>query len=329
MNIKKIIIGFCLFFLTILQTSMATAKETGKKNIHHYNSEHYSLRSILQNLFPKERIEIQHVKNSVILSGNISSAENANRIEKLVKEYFGKDIQILNFMHIKTTQQVMLRVKIGEVIKTEATKNNMLNEKSDFDFLEKNGIIKKLAEPNLIAMSGEEAKFSSGGEIPLPSIQKDGYMSIDYKQYGLKVAFTPLVLSSNRIRINVEPEIIEILRTENINNNRFPVFSSKKAKTTIELSPGENFMIAGLVKDYHIGKSTQSNELVISVTPYLVNGMQNKDSRLPTDKIYNPTNLESKFVDKMNEKFKTNITTSGNSSEGALFLEGPVGFVTE
>ena len=178
-------------------------------------------------------------------------------------------------------------------------------------------------------MSGEEAKFSSGGEIPLPSIQKDGLVSIDYKPYGLKVAFTPLVLSSNRIRINVEPEIMEVVRTENINSNKFPVFSSKKAKTTIELSPGENFMIAGVVKDYHIDNSKQSSELVISVTPYLVNGIQTKDLRLPTDKIYSDSNLESRFINKINDKFKTNITTSENSSEGAISLEGPVGFVTE
>lgn len=325
MNLKKIFITTCLFALSF-NAQAAINKENNKSHLHK-KLEHHDFKNILHNLFPKERIEMQNIKNAIVLSGNVSCLEVSDKIEKLAKEYFSKELSILNFMQMKSTQQVMLKVKLGEITKTGRGSNAFSNSSSNFDHLEKAGMIKKLAEPNLIAMSGEEAEFESGGEIPLPVIQKNGNMSIEYKPYGIKLAFTPLVLSQNRIRLSVEPEIKDIVKMDSINNGKFPVFSNKKAKTTIELAPGESFMIAGLVKDYDINNNRQTSELVVSVTPYLVNGMQGKDAKLPNH--YNSSNLESKFISKVNNKFKTNISNSQTASEGALSLEGPIGFVTE
>ncbi|MFN7038459.1 MAG: type II and III secretion system protein family protein [Alphaproteobacteria bacterium] len=312
---KKITTIILMFLALCLSLNIANAAEKFKDQ---------GFKNILNNLFPKERIEIHNVKNSVVLSGNVTNIETASKIEKIAKEYFGSSHEVLNFLHLKSSQQVLLRVKLGEVIKNEG---NSFSQSSNFDYLEQKGVIKKIAEPNLVAMSGEEAEFLSGGEVPVPMMNKEGITSISYKPYGIKITFTPLVLSSNRIRLSVEPEISEIIKTDN--NQKLPVFSSRRAKTTVELGAGEAFMIAGLVKDYQSNSKRNTSELVISVTPYIVNPMQNKDLHFPTGQIFTPSNLDNKFMEKVNTEFNSSITNLDNAPNGALSLEGPVGFIAE
>ena len=113
--------------------------------------------------------------------------------------------------------------------------------------LEQDGLFKVLAEPNLVAISGEEADFLAGGEIPIPIVQQGSTMStnnvvtIQYKPFGVAVKFTPQVLSENRIRMMVQPEVSEIstdaAAAVEVSGFNIPSIETRRAKTTVELGP--------------------------------------------------------------------------------------------
>ena len=158
-----------------------------------------------------------------------------------------------------------------------------------------------LAEPNLTAMSGETASFLVGGEFPIPVAQQNNQVTIEFKQYGVSLAFVPTVLSGGRINMKVRPEV-SALTTQGavslgIGNSsiQVPALTVRRAETTVELASGQSFAIAGLLQDNTtltgnalpgIGElpilgalfrsdSFQRNEteLVIVITPYLVSGV--------------------------------------------------------
>lgn len=203
-------------------------------------------------------------------------------------------------------KQVMLRVKIGEVQKQTGTSFFMPIEKD---------MVRIFAEPTLVAMSGTSAFFQSGGELPIVSPQ-----GIEFKSYGLKISFTPVVISSSRIKMEIYSEISEL--SKDVFISKVPVIESRKAKTTIELAPGQSFMIAGLVKDIVNLRNRSNTELVVSVTPYIVHPVNSGSIKLPTDKYYKHNNMEIKFIDNLN---KNAGITSGTSHK----LEGPAGLIAE
>jgi pilus assembly protein CpaC len=178
---------------------------------------------------------------------------------------------------------------------------------SALDLAETNGLVTTLAQPNLTALSGETAEFLAGGEFPIPMSQGLGTTSVEYKKYGVSLAYTPTVLSNGRISIRVRPEVSE-LSTQGavvMDNFTIPALTVRRAETTIELGSGQSFMIAGLLSNNaqsainkapgigdlpilgNLFKSTNfqkgQTELVIVVTPYLVNPVDDKDIVLPTD----------------------------------------------
>lgn len=162
------------------------------------------------------------------------------------------------------------------------------------DLLENDGLVATLAEPNLTALSGETASFLAGGEFPIPISQSLGSISIEYKQYGVGLAFTPFVLADGRISMRVRPEVSELSDAGAVKLGDFvvPALTTRRAETTVELGSGQSFMIAGLLRNVNnnniekapflgdlpilgaLFRSTkfqrQETELVIVVTPYLV-----------------------------------------------------------
>jgi len=164
-----------------------------------------------------------------------------------------------------------------------------------------------LAEPNLTSLSGETANFLAGGEFPIPIAQTLGQVTIEYKQYGVGLAFTPFVLEDGRISMRVRPEVSELSTEGSIRLNGFdvPALTTRRAETTVELGSGQSFMIAGLLRNTStntidrtpflgnlpiIGALFRSNrfrraetELVIIVTPYLVQPINPNRVVLPTD----------------------------------------------
>ncbi len=187
------------------------------------------------------------------------------------------------------------------------------------DLAETDGLVTTLAEPNLTALSGETASFLAGGEFPIPVSQSLGTVSIEYKQYGVSLAFTPVVLGDGRISMRVRPEVSELSSEGSIRLNGFdvPALTTRRAETTVELGSGQSFMLAGLLRNNNtnnidkapflgdlpiIGalfRSTsfrrQETELVIIVTPYLVRPVSGRMA-LPTDGYRAPTDAERMLV---------------------------------
>ena len=117
-----------------------------------------------------------------------------------------------------------------------------------------------LAEPNLTALSGETASFLAGGEFPIPVSQSLGAVTIEYKQYGVGLAFTPIVLADGRISMRVRPEVSELSSTRLGQAQQLPVpaLTTRRAETTVELGSGQSFMIAGLLRKHNTNDVTKA-----------------------------------------------------------------------
>jgi pilus assembly protein CpaC len=116
--------------------------------------------------------------------------------------------------------------------------------------LEQEGLITLLAEPNLTAVSGESASFLAGGEFPILYV-RDNEAVIEYKQFGVSLNFTPFLLSENRIRLKVNPEVSELSNkgAVSVNGYEIPALTTRRAETTVELGNGETFSIAGIFQN--------------------------------------------------------------------------------
>ncbi|MGQ3177637.1 MAG: type II and III secretion system protein family protein, partial [Blastomonas fulva] len=122
---------------------------------------------------------------------------------------------------------------------------------SAFDLAEQVGLITTLSQPNLTALSGETADFLAGGEFPIPINQGLGTTTIEYKNFGVSLAYTPTVLANGRISMRVRPEVSELSSAGSVTLNGFqvPALTIRRAETTVELGSGESFMIAGLLSN--------------------------------------------------------------------------------
>ena len=175
------------------------------------------------------------------------------------------------------------------------------------DLDENNGFVTILAEPTLTSLSGETASFLAGGEFPVPISQSLGNVTVEFRQYGVGLAFTPYVLENGRISMRVRPEVSELSSAGAIEFNGFevPSLTIRRTETTVELGSGQSLVIGGLLRNNSnnsvtrtpflgnlpiIGALFRSNsfrrdetELVIVVTPYLVQPVSANQIALPTD----------------------------------------------
>ncbi|OTP79288.1 type II and III secretion system protein family protein [Caballeronia sordidicola] len=182
------------------------------------------------------------------------------------------------------------------------------------DALNQEGLITILAEPSLVALSGQTASFLAGGEFPIPVSQINGVISIEFKQFGVKLDFTPTVLSEGRISLKVRPEVSQIDTTVSVTTGgvTVPGLSVRRADTTVELASGQSFAIGGLLQSNTtdvvsqipgigsipiLGKLFSSSnyqnnktELVIMVTPYLVEPTNPGQLRTPLESLVSPSN---------------------------------------
>ncbi|APZ98438.1 secretion system protein [Sphingopyxis sp. QXT-31] len=186
---------------------------------------------------------------------------------------------------------------------------------ASLDAGERSGLVATLAQPNLTAISGETADFLAGGEFPVPIPGNFAGTTIEYRKYGVSLAYTPTVLSNGRISLRVRPEVSELSTEGAIELDGFqvPALTVRRAETTVELGSGESFMIAGLMNNRSIGaidkmpglgdvpllgllfKSDSfrrgETELVIVVTPYLVQPVSANEIKLPTDAFQDSNDL--------------------------------------
>ena len=186
------------------------------------------------------------------------------------------------------------------------------------DALAQDNLVRVLAEPNLTVMSGDSASFLAGGEFPIPVAQQLGTVTIEFKKYGVGLRFVPTVLSDGRINLHVNPEVSELseqgaVRIGSGNNTiSIPALKVRRAETTVELGSGQSFAIAGLLQDTSTqasnglpflgdipilgalfrssGFQKQETELVIVITPYVVQPVSDPAALHSPDDGYAPAN---------------------------------------
>lgn len=223
------------------------------------------------------------------------------------------------------------------------------------DALKEQGLIRILAEPTLITLSGKTAYFLAGGEFPVPVPQSGatGFttITIQYKPFGVGLNFTPTVLSNGKISMEVSPEVSELNFEKAVTIQGFdiPSLTTRRVSTVIELADGQSFAIAGLLSDEYrqtvrkyplfgdipiIGILFRTNafeknetELVVIVTPHLVKPIDKAKQRLPTDKYVEPDDFEFYILGKLEGKMPPSVPSSASPYNKKGGLEGNFGHI--
>ncbi len=207
------------------------------------------------------------------------------------------------------------------------------------DALKEDGLVKILAEPTLIALSGQTANFLAGGEYPVPIPSQDG-IGIEFKPFGVTLSFTPTVLSEDKISIKVAPEVSELDFSIALQVGGYivPGLSTRRAMTVVELADGQSFAIAGLLKEtvrdsmskfpllgdipvlgaLFRSRAFQKNEteLIIIVTPHLVKPLDSARQTLPTDFYIEPDDTEIYLLGLMEGREKNRPSTVRGELDG-------------
>ncbi len=215
-------------------------------------------------------------------------------------------------------------------------------------FLERDGLLRTLAEPNLTAVSGETAKFLAGGEYPIPVVDGTGKTSVTYKEFGVGVAFTPMVFSEGRISLKIETEVSELTDAGAVvlASISIPALKKRQAKSTVELPSGGSIALAGLLSEDVrqnidgtpglknlpiLGTLFRSRdfirretELVVIVTPYLVRPTALNKLARPDDGFAPPSDLKGNLLGHLHRVYGK---TSQPPPSGGL--KGDYGFIVE
>jgi pilus assembly protein CpaC len=284
---------------------------------------------------------VSSVNGRIMLSGQAPDGPTVDQAVQIAKQ-FGQEV--INSVQVAQAQQVLLEVRFVEVNRTAqrelgigwrvASKavtaaigtTSLLSGNAPFgtvighllqggtsadaiiQALEERDMARRLAEPNLVALSGDTASFLAGGEIPIPISSSLGQVSVEWKRFGVGLAFTPTVLSDGLINLKIEPEVSQLDPTQVVQFGSIviPTIIVRRANTTLELRDGQSFAMAGLLQD--TGSTSQQQlpwlgevpvlgalfrsaeyqkketDLVIIVTPHLVQPMRPGEvARVPTD----------------------------------------------
>jgi len=217
--------------------------------------------------------------------------------------------------------------------------------------LERKGVVRPLAEPNLSALSGQEAKFLAGGEYPIPVAQRDGLFTVEYKPFGVEMAFIPRVVDGDLINLELLAAVSSLDPNNSVTVNGFDIaaFQRRETSTTVELKDGESFAIAGLIEDEFLDNNQQlpwlgdvpvlgalfrsanyqrsQTELVIIITAHLVSPTRGEALALPTDRVKPPSEADLFLRGKT---ARTERARGGAASEVARQdFSGSYGYVLE
>ncbi len=308
-----------------------------------------AIEHVMGQLLPGEHnLRVTAAGESVVLSGQLSSAAKVQQAVLLAEQMTGK--KVMNMTTTDFLPQVLIEVKIAEIDKTVADQLGLQVSGSDFAFSAaglaaigtgataafssgnnkgwiqaqiNSGLVKILAEPNIMAISGQEGNFLAGGIvfIPIPQSSATGggaVITLQQQPYGVGLKFIPTVLDGNRINLVVKPEVSEVSPqgipvSSGSTQIVMPVIMTRAASTTVQLMDGQTFAIGGLISNnvtqsiaafpwlgsipilgaLFRSNSYQSNrtELIILVTPHLVNPLNGRP-KLPTDDYVTPTEFE-------------------------------------
>ncbi|MEX2333604.1 MAG: type II and III secretion system protein family protein, partial [Pseudohongiella sp.] len=319
-----------------------------------------SLKRNFHEALPGEpNIEVRSANGKILLSGQVGSAATMDTALQLARSYAAGEGEVINLMQVGGGQQVMLEARIAEVKRNalrnlgiEAYGGGSAGDNTVFNFLtgnpvqsafggglgiettsfgsipvgvvlqalEQEGSAKVLAEPNIVALSGQEANFLVGGEFPVPIAQTGGdnagTITIEWKEFGVGLRFTPTVLSDRRINMQLTTEVSDLDFTTGtaILGTTIPGLRTRRAGTTVELGDGNSFAIAGLLQSdistvarefpglgsipilgalFRSSEFQQDEtELVIIITPRLVQSSGDGALVLPTEGYQAPSRIE-------------------------------------
>ena len=305
-------------------------------------------RERLRQILPNEKIEVRTANDGIVLSGIVSSAARLDAALELAQRYAPE--RVSNLMSVGGTQQVMLKVRFAEMQRgigkslgssiSISGGSNASAQTGSFanpgavnsregtlafrvgggrltanvllEALETQGLSRTLAEPNLTALSGQEASFLAGGEYPVPVLD-DGSVRIEYRPFGVELSFTPRVLDDNVINLRLDASVssIDTATSVSLPTGEVAAFRRRSTQTTVELRDGESFAIAGLLEDDFRASSRSvpwlselpvlgalfrsaqyqrdQTELVIVITAHLVSPTRGEALMLPTDRIRPPS----------------------------------------
>lgn len=214
--------------------------------------------------------------------------------------------------------------------------------------LESKGMARSLAEPNIVAISGQEANFLAGGEYPVPSQNSDGTISVQYRPFGVELNFLPTVIDDDLINLNLKTTVSSIDKDTSFTTTsglQLSAFKVRRASTTVEMRDGQSFAIAGLLQDDFADQNgqvpwlgdvpilgalfrsadfqRQQTELVIIVTPHLVTPTSSDALSLPTDRMRVPTEAELFLAG------RTEGAAGSSASVTQLGFDSSAGYVME
>ncbi len=285
------------------------------------------LRTQIKQNLPNSKIRVSSLNGNILLTGTAPSASAVKQATLIAEQFAPK--AVTSSIAVSSSQQVLLEVRFIEASRTAgrelgvnftargkgiiaASGVSLLSGSTPFgaflgkvlggainadviiDALEDRGLARRLAEPNLIALSGDTASFLAGGEFPFPVGAENGEITIEFKKFGVGLTFSPTVLPDGIINIEIEPEVSQLDPTNTLRLNGFdiPSLIVRRAHTTVELRDGQSFAIAGLLQSTHSKALSQlpwigdvpvlgalfrsssfqkeQTDLVIIITPHLV-----------------------------------------------------------
>jgi len=333
-------------------------------------------------------IQVSYTPRGAILSGTAPNADVVDAAKKVTEQFLGAGALVVNKIQVAGSLQVNLSVRIAEVSRcamkelginlsvsgqngtfvfgfsrgapssTAAARGGGTanigfgvggaNVSAVLDALASEHLASVLAEPNLTAMSGESASFLAGGEFPIPVMQDNRQVSVQFRQFGISLEFVPTVLSNNQINIHVKPEVSELSKEGEVSVNGIsvPGLATRRASTVVELASGQSFAIGGLIRrnfNTDIGAfpwlgdvpilgalfrsssfQKQETELFIVVTPYIVRPASNPGKiSAPTDRIGPPSDAGRTLTNTLASSRRSRIpppTAVPGAASGAGFI---------
>jgi len=412
-----------------------------------------ALDETLLRVLPGSSVQAEAVNESVILSGQVANAAEADKAVRIAQAFVAKPENVINMLSVAEPEQVMLKVRIVEVnrsivkqlgvnlnaligqvggsqfslanaasyaangaylgslsagyslnttqqpelnvpcviggtsttcpqvitssnrnqftnsaaatLQTTAGSNGLNQASSTLQAFEQVGLVRTLAEPNLTVVSGEAGHFLAGGEFPVP-IGEDitGRISVEFKQFGVGLGFTPVVLSNGRISLKISTEYSQLTNIGSLTQGSttststtgtgttttpsytIPGLTVRRAETVVELPSGGAMMIAGLLEQTHAedlsslpglmqlpvlgalfrSRDFQQNEteLVVIVTPYLVKSLRPDQIQTPADGLQVADDLSSTLMGQLNKGFNKPAAPPPGKT-----YQGPFGYVVE
>ncbi|NQU59501.1 MAG: type II and III secretion system protein family protein [Rhodospirillales bacterium] len=340
------------------------------------------VKAAISRLLPDEKIDVSVFKSSVFLSGKVKTAAAAASAANIAARFVENADSVVNMLTVKSGQQVVIKVKVSEMdrdVRKNLTANTVFSKQfgpgrisfvgtpptnvdsflsgtlftgtnvlgnPTITALEENKLSKVLAEPTLTAISGETASFLAGGEFPFPSaIDQSGSTSFTFREFGIQLNFTPIVLDKGRINLQIATEISALGGTVTVGGSDFQSLTQKRTETTIELPSGGSLMLSGLLSDDvtetirgvpflkdvpilgALFRSTDflraETELVITVTAYLVKPIDNvRSPSSPTDGFETASDIDTYLLGRMQR-----VYGDGERSIWDKSLKGPFGFI--